>query len=55
MRQHAQIFGGNVGVAGNKQTAKFEVTDCRSDMQRRDAPGDHKTNESALNNHDAYK
>jgi hypothetical protein len=55
MRQHAQVFGGNVSVAGNKQTAKFEVTDCRSHMQRRDAPGDHKTNEGALNNHDAYK
>ncbi len=47
---HAQVFGGNVGAAGDKQTAMFEVTDCRSEMQRRDAPGDHKTNEGALNN-----
>jgi hypothetical protein len=53
MQQHAPVFGGNVGVAGDKRTAKFEVTGLRSEMQRSGAADDHKTNEGALNDNDA--
>ena len=43
MQQGALVFGGNVGVAGDKQTAKLEVTGTRSTMQRSSVADDRKT------------
>jgi hypothetical protein len=45
MQQHARVFGGNIGVAGDKQTANFEVTETRSKMQRSSVADDHKTDD----------
>jgi hypothetical protein len=53
MQQRAPVFSGNVGVAVDKQTAKFEATPTRSEMQRSGAADDHKTNEGAQNDYDA--
>ena len=45
MQQRAPVFGGNVGVASNKQTAKLEVTETRSKMQRSSVADDRKTDD----------
>ena len=45
MQQRAPVVGGNVGVAGDKQAAKLEVTGTRSKMQRSSVADDRKTDD----------
>ena len=45
MQQRALVFGGDVGVAGDKQTAKLEVTETRSEMKRSSVADDRKTDD----------